>query len=106
MEVVMNRILALQTFFAGLLILLFVQQEVSDISAKATYIPSKAAESVELILSAPPRGTAAKKKAIDEPIAEFLSKTIGKKVIFKYSDNWLSYSKGMVEGGYDLVFDG
>jgi len=102
----MNGTFASQILFAGLLILLFVQQAVADISAKATYIPSKAAESEELILSAPPRGTAAKEKAIYEPIAEFLSKTIGKKVTFKYSDNWLSYSKGMVQGAYDVVFDG
>jgi len=102
----MNKTFASQILFAGLLILLFVQQAVADMSAKATYIPSKAAESEELILTAPPRGSAAKEKEIYEPIAEFLSKTIGKKVIFKYSDNWLSYGKGMSQGSYDLVFDG
>ena len=101
----MNR--ASQIFFAGLLILLFVQQAVADITAKATYIPSKAAESEELIMTAPPRGTAAKEKEINEPIAEFLSKTLGKKVTFRYSDNWLTYSKDMTNGAYDLVaFDG
>jgi len=100
----MNR--ASQIFFAGLLILLFVQQAVADNNAKATYIPSKAAESEELVLSAPPRGTPAKEKEIYEPIAELLSKTIGKKVTFRYSDNWLSYSKDMIQGSYDLVFDG
>ncbi len=104
MGVVMNR--ASQIFFAGLLILLFVQKAVADIGAKATYIPSKAAESEELVLSAPPRGVAAKEKEIYEPIAELLSKTIGKKVTFRYSDNWLSYSKDMIQGSYDLVFDG
>jgi len=107
MEVVMNRISTSQIFFAGLLTLLFVPKAVADNNANATYIPSKAAESEELVLSAPPRGAAVKEKAIYEPIAELLSKAIGKKVIFKYSDNWLSYSKDMVHGAYDLVaFDG
>jgi ABC-type phosphate/phosphonate transport system substrate-binding protein len=102
----MKKALASQTFFAGLLTFLFVQPAQADMAAKATYIPSKAAESEELILSSPPRGTAAKEKEIYEPIADFLSKTTGKKVIFRYSDNWLSYSKGMTQGSYDLVFDG
>lgn len=101
----MNR-MALQIFFVGLLTLLFVPKTVADMNAKAMPMPSKTTEAEELVLSAPPRGTAAAEKAIYEPIAEFLSKAIGKKVAFKYSDNWLSYSKGMVQGGYDVVFDG
>jgi ABC-type phosphate/phosphonate transport system substrate-binding protein len=107
MEIVMNRTLASQTFFSVLLILLFLQRAGADMSAKATYIPSKVAESEELIMSAPPRGTAAKEKEIYEPIAQLISKTIGKKVTFRYSDNWLTYSKDMTHGAYDLVaFDG
>jgi len=115
MEVVMNR--ASQIFFAGLLIFLFMSKAVADDTIKASYRPSEAAKSsvasnpVEglakgLVLSAPPRGVAAKEKEIYEPIAEFLSKTIGKKVTFQYSDDWLTYSRNMIRGDYDLVFDG
>jgi len=60
----------------------------------------------ELVFSAPPRGAYAEEVAIYEPIVQLLSKVIGKKVEYKYSDNWLSYSKEMTEGGYDIVFDG
>ena len=60
----------------------------------------------ELIFSAPPRGSYAEEAAIYEPIVQLLSQIIGKKVEYKYSDNWLTYSKEMTEGGYDIVFDG
>lgn len=59
-----------------------------------------------LIFSAPPRGSYAEEVSIYEPIVQLLSKVIGKKVEYKYSDNWLSYSKEMTEGRYDIVFDG
>ena len=59
-----------------------------------------------LVFSAPPRGSQAEEVAIYEPIVQLLSKVIGKKVEYKYSDNWLSYSKEMTEGRYDIVFDG
>ena len=59
-----------------------------------------------LVFSAPPRGSYAEEAAIYEPIVQLLSKVIGRKVDYKYSDNWLSYSKEMTEGGYDIVFDG
>lgn len=60
----------------------------------------------ELVFSAPPRGTLAEETAVYQPVVDFLSQVIGKKVIYKYSDNWLSYSKGMTDGDYDIVFDG
>jgi ABC-type phosphate/phosphonate transport system substrate-binding protein len=59
-----------------------------------------------LIFGAPPRGTASEEIATYEPIATYLSKITGKKVAFRYEENWLVYSKDMVEGKYDLVFDG
>lgn len=60
----------------------------------------------QLVFSAPPRGSYADEVAIYEPIVQLLSKVIGRKVEYKYSDNWLSYSKDMTEGRYDIVFDG
>lgn len=64
------------------------------------------AQSSELILTAPPRGSQAKEQALYQPIAEYLSKITGKKITYKWSDNWLSYSKDMTEAKFDLVFDG
>lgn len=60
----------------------------------------------ELVFSAPPRGSYQEEVAIYQPIVDLLSKVIGKKVTYQYSDNWLSYSKDMTEGNYDIVFDG
>lgn len=60
----------------------------------------------EWIFSAPPRGAAKEEQAIYQPIVEFLSRTTGHKIVYKYSDNWLSYSKDMSFGQYDIVFDG
>jgi ABC-type phosphate/phosphonate transport system substrate-binding protein len=60
----------------------------------------------ELVFSAPPRGSYAEEVAIYQPIVELLTKVIGRKVTYQYSDNWLSYSKDMTDGSYDIVFDG
>lgn len=60
----------------------------------------------DLVFSAPPRGSYQEEVAIYQPVVDLLSKTIGRKVTFQYSDNWLSYSKEMTVGAYDIVFDG
>jgi len=59
-----------------------------------------------LVFSAPPRGAKEDEMATYQPIAEMLTAATGKKFIYRYSDNWLNYSKEMVKGSYDLVFDG
>lgn len=59
-----------------------------------------------LVFSAPPRGSYQNEIAAYQPLVEFLSKTLGRKVVFQYADNWLSYSKEMTAGRYDMVFDG
>lgn len=58
------------------------------------------------IFSAPPRGTVAQQKAMYTPIARFLSRAAGHKVVFQEPGNWLTYSQAMTEGKYDIVFDG
>lgn len=59
----------------------------------------------ELIFGAAPRGSYADDRAIYQPIVEYLSRVTGKRVVYRHSDNWLSYSKNMTSGAYDLVFD-
>jgi len=59
-----------------------------------------------LVLSAPPRGTLAEETQSYQPIADFLSKVTGKKVVYEHSDNWLTYTSKMTKGKYDIVFDG
>jgi len=59
-----------------------------------------------LIFSAPPRETPEKGVKTYGEIAAFLTKVIGKKVIYKHSRNWMAYSADMRKGKYDIVFDG
>lgn len=77
-------------------------------SFQSVVTPEKALKNstAELVFSAPPRGSYEEEVAIYQPIVDLLSKVIGKKVTYQYSDNWLSYSKDMTEGSYDIVFDG
>ncbi len=59
-----------------------------------------------LVLSAPPRGSLADETENYQPIADFLSRVAGKKVVYQHSDNWLSYTSDMTKDKYDIVFDG
>ncbi len=59
-----------------------------------------------LVLSAPPRGTLAEETQNYQPLADFLSRITGKKVVYQHSDNWLSYTSNMTKNKYDIVFDG
>lgn len=56
--------------------------------------------------SAPPRGAKADELAVYQPIVDYISATTGKKFVYKHSSDWLTYSKDMAEGKFDLVFDG
>ncbi len=60
----------------------------------------------DLVFSAPPRESEAKAIEVYRPIADLFEKTLGEKVVFDYSDNWLTYQSQMRKGAYDLVFDG
>ena len=60
----------------------------------------------ELILSAPPRDTEAEGVRRFGPVAAYLSKVLGRKVVYKYPGSWGAYQSDMIKGRYDLVFDG
>lgn len=59
-----------------------------------------------LVFSAPPHGSRDEETAVYRPIAELLSRTLKREVVYRHADNWLTYSKDMTQGRYDLVFDG
>lgn len=59
-----------------------------------------------LVFSAPPRETEEDGIRTYQPIAEYLSRIIGKTIVYKHPSDWLSYQTGMQRGSYDLVFDG
>ena len=74
--------------------------------AKSNLPERMAGEREALVFSAPPDETEAEAMRIYRPIAEYLTRVIGKKIVFHYPKDWLAYQKEMQQGGYDLVFDG
>lgn len=69
-------------------------------------IAVRSEERSTLVFGAPPRESCARESEVYQPLVEHLSKVIGKPVVFQCADNWLTYSKNMVSGVYDIVFDG
>jgi hypothetical protein len=59
-----------------------------------------------ITLSAPPRDSEEEGRRRFEPLAEYLSKTLGKKVVYRHPGSWGVYQGAMQKGAYDLVFDG
>lgn len=66
----------------------------------------KLAESNELVMSAAPREDEDTARAIYGPVAEHLSKALGRPVVFRHAGNWGVYQGLMQKGAYDIVFDG
>lgn len=60
----------------------------------------------ELILTAPPRETAAAGNKLYKPVAEYLSQLLNRKVTYKHSGNWFNYQAKMRKDKYDIIFDG
>ncbi len=60
----------------------------------------------DLILTAPPRESAAKGQELYGPIADELTKLLGEKVVYQQPKSWADYANKMRDGYYDIVFDG
>jgi ABC-type phosphate/phosphonate transport system substrate-binding protein len=58
------------------------------------------------VLTSAPKGTQQTESALLEPVAALLTQAVGKPVVYEYSENWLAYQKRMLEGRYDIIFDG
>jgi ABC-type phosphate/phosphonate transport system substrate-binding protein len=74
--------------------------------AKNNLQESIAEDQEALIFSAPPRETPEAGIEMYKPVAEYLSKAIGKKVVYKHPGTWGVYRTEMLKGNYDIVFDG
>ncbi len=59
-----------------------------------------------LVLTSPPRETAEEGQRIYQPIAQYLSRQTGKRIVYKHPGTWGSYRTEMLNGSYDIVFDG
>ncbi len=58
-----------------------------------------------LVFSAPPRESEANSIRTYQSIADYLSRIIGKMIIYKHPSDWIVYQTEMQKGNYDLVFD-
>ena len=72
----------------------------------ALLLAAPAAIAKDLVLTAPPRESEQKAREIFQPIADYLTRTLGRPVVYKFSDNWLSYQSEMQKDLFDIVFDG
>lgn len=68
--------------------------------------PAPFASQNTLVLSAPPRDSAESGHRIFDPIADYLSQVIGRRVVYKHPTTWGGYQADMQAGAYDIVFDG
>jgi hypothetical protein len=59
-----------------------------------------------LVFSAPPRESIEEAQRLYQPVADYLSRALGRQVAYVYPRNWLTYQKEMTKGSYDIIFDG
>jgi len=70
-------------------------------------LPERIVEEQEaLVFTAPPRETPTAAQEIYQPVAAYLSQIIGKKVVYKDPGTWGVYRTQMLQGKYDIIFDG
>jgi len=83
-------------------------------SVKATFAPAlqtpaapaARAATDALVFSSPPRESLAEGQAVYAPIAQYLSKAIGRNIVYRHPGTWGAYRSEMLRGDYDIVFDG
>jgi ABC-type phosphate/phosphonate transport system substrate-binding protein len=78
----------------------------SESRAAAALEPALRAAAGELVLSAPPRDSVEDGERRFGPIAEHLSKILGRRVVYRHPGTWGGYQADMQRGVYDIVFDG
>ncbi|MDH5408338.1 MAG: phosphate/phosphite/phosphonate ABC transporter substrate-binding protein [Gammaproteobacteria bacterium] len=59
-----------------------------------------------IVFTAPPRGSLEAETKTYKPIADYLSKVLNKKVVYKQPMSWMHYQKDMWADKFDIVFDG
>lgn len=73
---------------------------------RLTAAPAPAPAPESLLFSAPPRGSEDEERAIYDPIAQYLTKSIGREVVYRYTGSWGVYQTAMLKGDFDILFDG
>ena len=64
------------------------------------------ATAADYVFTAPPRDSGGDESEVYKPVADYLSAVTGKRIVYQYVDNWLTYQDKMRKGEYDVVFDG
>lgn len=59
-----------------------------------------------LVFTAPPRESEEDGREKYAPIADYMSRVLGRTVIYKHPGTWGVYRSAMLEGKYDILFDG
>jgi ABC-type phosphate/phosphonate transport system substrate-binding protein len=59
-----------------------------------------------LVFTAPPRETEEEGEAKYAPVAKYMSQVLGRAVVYKHPGTWGIYRSAMLDGSYDIVFDG
>ena len=67
---------------------------------------SAVSELTPLVFTAPPREKPERGVENYGPVAAYLSQVLGKKVVYRHPGTWGVYRTKMVQGEYDMVFDG
>lgn len=60
----------------------------------------------DLILTSPPREKPEVGRADYGPLADYLTKLFGRKVVYVHPGNWLTFQRDMRDDKYDIIFDG
>lgn len=63
-------------------------------------------DSETIVFTAPPRGTLIKETKSYKPIADYLSRVLNKKVVYKQPMSWMHYQKDMWNDKIQIAFDG
>lgn len=59
-----------------------------------------------LVFTSAPRESAIEGAKIYGPVADYLGKALGKKVVYRHPGTWGAYRSEMLRGDYDIIFDG
>ena len=78
----------------------------STAPAKNTLTERIVEDQEALVFTAPPRESVDDAMEIYQPVAAYLSQVIGKKVVYKHPGTWGVYRTQMLQGKYDIIFDG
>lgn len=70
------------------------------------FVCSPLVSAQDLILTSPPREKPEDGAKEYGPMADHLTKLLGKKVVYQHPGNWLNYQREMRDDKYDIVFDG